>query len=608
MITAPGAAMLDSKLFVSRLNDPVPDLYERLWDGVEWIWVHHGRPDGVRMQGAPGAAMLNEKLFVVVQDGALWERHWRTDLGRWAWEAHGRPENRPIVHGPGAEMMNQKLFVVVDNGNLWERHWRGDVWAWEDHGRPDGRRIVHAPGAAMMDEKLFVVTEDGDLYERHWRADLGRWAWQPHGRPNSERIVSAPGAAMLNEKLFVVTEPGNLWELHWRPDLGRWAWENHGRPGGVALADAPGAAMMDSKLFVRGSDGNLYERHWRPDLNRWAWQDHGSPPGTQVATSPGAAMMSSKLFVGTSNRHLFERTWTGTEWKWVDHGTAFHDTAQHVIGAPGPEPKFNIVVMGDGYAEDDMESYRAHVNDRVLRAFGMDQLGAARAGIRLVRVDLVSPVSGVTTRDYDERGTTGDASDDVLLSENFRFSRLGLVSTGIWSHCWIEGTDRTGPRLTSLRARFAPEATRVIILVNDDRFGGCNGGDTATFTRVVDAGVIAHELGHNMFALGDEYNNDTRAFPAGQTVGNVNLSERPADWNMLKWRDLVAAGAPLPTDPAALPGGWNRNTSVGAFEGGGGGFATGIFRPVLECRMNQNSPPWCPVCAREIARIMEPFL
>ena len=75
MITAPGAAMLDGKLFVSRLDDPYPDLYERLWDGVEWIWINHGRPEGRRMKGPPGAAMRNEKLFVVVDDGALWERH-----------------------------------------------------------------------------------------------------------------------------------------------------------------------------------------------------------------------------------------------------------------------------------------------------------------------------------------------------------------------------------------------------------------------------------------------------------------------------------------------------------------------------------------------------
>lgn len=73
--------MLDSKLFVSRLNGDFPDLYERWWDGDEWIWINHGRPASSAVTGTPGAAMLEEKLFVVVADGSLWERHWRSDLG-----------------------------------------------------------------------------------------------------------------------------------------------------------------------------------------------------------------------------------------------------------------------------------------------------------------------------------------------------------------------------------------------------------------------------------------------------------------------------------------------------------------------------------------------
>lgn len=83
MISQPGAAMLDSELFVSGLYDSYPDLYERLWDGTEWIWVNHGRPNGLNVTGNPGAPMLNERLFVVVEDGALWERHWRADLREW---------------------------------------------------------------------------------------------------------------------------------------------------------------------------------------------------------------------------------------------------------------------------------------------------------------------------------------------------------------------------------------------------------------------------------------------------------------------------------------------------------------------------------------------
>lgn len=346
--------------------------------------------------------------------------------------------------------------------------------------------------------------------------------------------------------------------------------------------------------------GNLWERHWRGDLGRWVWQDHTRPSSARLDTAPGAAMLDAKLFVGGDDGHLYERVWTGEVWTWVDHGTALHDQAAHVIGAPGEGPALTVAVLGDGFAERDMGDYRDLVDDRVVSAFGLDQLGAHRSQLRVVRIDVVSPVSGVTERRYDEAGTDSDASDDTLQSEDFRFSRLGLIGTGLWSHCWIETSDRTDPRIRSIVRRFAPAATNIVVLVNSGTQGGCNRGDIAAFTRGESTEVIAHELGHNLFALGDEYHNADGAF-AG-TTSRVNLTERPAAWADLKWADLVAAGTPLPTSPGALPGGWDDNTSVGAFEGGGANFATDIFRPVLRCRMNQNDPPWCPVCGREIDR------
>lgn len=414
-------------------------------------------------------------------------------------------------------------------------------------------------------------------------------------------MISAPDATMLDQKLFVSRFDGpfpDLYERWW--DGVEWIWVNHGRPEGQQMRTGPGAAMLAEKVFVATTTGELWERHWRPDLGRWAWQDHGRPPGARADSAPGAAMMDAKLFVSGDNAHLFERVWGDGEWTWVDHGTAFHDRSAHVLGAPGSSPALTVAVMGDGFDEGSIGRYRDIVENHVVAAFGLDQLAAHRDRLRVVRIDVVSPVDGVTERRYDEGGTTGRSDDDTLTSEDFRPSRLGLVGTGVWSHCWIETSTWTTARITSIRNRFAPEATNTIVVVNSGTDGGCNRGAVAAFTRGESAQVIAHEMGHNLFGLGDEYHNDDRAFSG--TAGQVNLSET-ADRCTLKWRDLVAASTPLPTDQGALPGGWDDETSVGAFAGGGGSFATGIFHPVVRCRMNQNNPPWCPVCAREIDRI-----
>src|SRR5688572_19357895 len=139
MPSAPAAAMGNRKLFIVRTAAPFRDLFERWWDGDEWVWVNHGRPGGVAVTGTPGAAMLDSKLFVTIEDGRLFERTW-TGSG-WVWSDHGRPGNVRIAHGPSAAMMDQKFFVVVEDGRLFERHWNGTSWAWNDHGRPGNVRI-----------------------------------------------------------------------------------------------------------------------------------------------------------------------------------------------------------------------------------------------------------------------------------------------------------------------------------------------------------------------------------------------------------------------------------------------------------------------------------
>ncbi|MBA2322646.1 MAG: hypothetical protein H0V92_01025 [Pseudonocardiales bacterium] len=70
---------------------------------------------------------------------------------------------------------------------------------------------------------------------------------------------------------------------------------------------------------------------------------------------------------------------------------------------------------------------------------------------------------------------------------------------------------------------------------------------------------------------------------------------------------FIDPSTPLPTGvgPGAnynqgpRPTTWDSNQEVGLFEGGGT-LNTGIYRPVETCRMNSNTPPYCPVCYTSI--------
>ena len=107
---------------------------------------------------------------------------------------------------------------------------------------------------------------------------------------------------------------------------------------------------------------------------------------------------------------------------------------------------------------------------------------------------------------------------------------------------------------------------------------------------------MAHEFGHGAGGLADEYTRD-RTYTGGEP-GGVNLTTN-TNRATLKWGKFVRASTAVPTTSA--PSGWDSSQDVGLFEGGGA-FDEDIYRPVQNCRMRGNSPPFCPVCYTEMKR------
>lgn len=202
------------------------------------------------------------------------------------------------------------------------------------------------------------------------------------------------------------------------------------------------------------------------------------------------------------------------------------------------------------------------------------------------------------------------------------------------------------------------------IMVNHERYGG--GGIYNLFCTFTSDNqwseyVFLHEFGHSFAGLADEYYSSSTSYndfyPAGREPNERNITAE-TDPARLKWRDLVTAGAPVPTAwhkaeydrmdqayqqergrineqiaelmtsgaPAdeALAAGEELSRShqaavdawfatndtrdlVGAFEGAGYA-STGLYRSQLDCIMfTKGIKPFCAACERGIREIINRY-
>lgn len=287
------------------------------------------------------------------------------------------------------------------------------------------------------------------------------------------------------------------------------------------------------------------------------------------------------------------------------------DSMTQILRSGPPGTKRNIAVLGDGFAAGDQTAYNDKVKELLLDGvFGHDYFYEDAQAFNIYRVNLISNESGVSQRVYDEMGTFSDASDDVIVSTTMRDTALRYIFSGSWAHCWLEGTAETASRVQNALNTWVPDYDLVLVILNEADFGGCGGGGFQIVTLGSSWHVMAHEFGHGTGGLADEY---CRAGTyTGGEPGAVDLTIN-TDRTTLKWRHFVNPATPIPTGVNASPGNgactgynqgtapadWSNDQDVGLFEGASYK-DSGLYRPVVNCRMRGNSPPFCPVCYTEM--------
>ncbi|MGE0869191.1 MAG: M64 family metallopeptidase [Kofleriaceae bacterium] len=244
------------------------------------------------------------------------------------------------------------------------------------------------------------------------------------------------------------------------------------------------------------------------------------------------------------------------------------------------EGKFTLLFVPEGYTEAELPKFEADVasmwsllKDKPIYKEHMDQLNAYRQNIK-------SAESGVS----DPRGNANkDTAFNVAFGDDVESVRRCLWPSSNWRTVSVANVNRLKETVG---------ADVVIIVANTDEWGGCSNHTLGLVVQPVysaqgAADALAHELGHALFGLADEYSQSGGAFQCGHTGPNLTRS-----LSYIPWQDLIEATTPIPTTYSQ-----ETQAKVGAWEGGGY-CTTGTWRPALSCMMLRNDLKPCPVCTR----------
>jgi hypothetical protein len=180
------------------------------------------------------------------------------------------------------------------------------------------------------------------------------------------------------------------------------------------------------------------------------------------------------------------------------------------IQRTGPSKnRIDVVFLGDGYTAAEQEAYLAQVRARWAQLTAISPYSRYKNFFNVWAVNVVSPDSGV-----DNDPSLGIDRDTALDSYFFcsGIERLLCVATA----------------KARAYATRAPEVDHMLVIANSTKYGGAGywKRDLVTFSggNQFSAEIVAHELGHSIGQLHDEYDYADGTVYSGKEPTQINVS------------------------------------------------------------------------------------
>jgi len=227
-----------------------------------------------------------------------------------------------------------------------------------------------------------------------------------------------------------------------------------------------------------------------------------------------------------------------------------------LIQDAGPsDERLDMVFLGDGYTEDQLSDYADDVDRMTSYLLSIEPYGAYADLFNIWRIDVVSNQTGASHFDQGQNETR-----DTALGCYYGCGGIDRLT------CCDDGA------VMSLVGDLVPGADGIMVLINDQTYGGSGGFNYATSYIGDDYGpeVAAHELGHSLIGLWDEY-----GYGGSGSGDGPNCSSDPdGAWD--SWKGVNGVDA----YPECS---WSN-----------------LYRPTnTNCMMNTLQDDYCPVCRQE---------
>jgi hypothetical protein len=238
---------------------------------------------------------------------------------------------------------------------------------------------------------------------------------------------------------------------------------------------------------------------------------------------------------------------------------------------------YNVVFIGDGYTAAEMASFDAAVDVCINEKVTSDGLlviepyASAKCRFRFWRVELVSNVSGIGGSS--PLGCTFGAAGQpyMKISGDPVKIQTAVEQAGLTGWDYIVVITNTPTRYGA----YYPFGGQILYLSSGNAWGI----------------YVAHELGHAIASLGDEYECDLcypdnpdegRTLPPGTVLDEPNLS---TDLDNIKWKNLIPQWVFDSNMIPTVPEHTCDCEVIGAWEGGGY-YSHGVYRSQEYCAMD----------------------